>query len=34
MTTEELFYYLDSLPQRRSDLIPKVLNPKPLDLPE
>ena len=34
MTTEELFYYLDSLPQRRSDLLPKVLNPKPLDLPE
>lgn len=34
MTTEDLFYYLKGLPQRRSDLIPKVLNPKPLDLPE
>lgn len=34
MTTEEIFNYLNNLEQRRSDLIPKVLNPKPLDLPE
>jgi 5-hydroxyisourate hydrolase-like protein (transthyretin family) len=34
MTTEEIFNYLNSLEQRRSDLIPKILNPKPLDLPD
>lgn len=34
MTTEDLFNYLNNLTQRRSDLIPKILNPKPLDLPD
>lgn len=36
MTTEELFTYLlqfDGISERRSDLIPKILNPKPLNLP-
>ena len=31
MTTEQIFYYLENLKERRSDLIPKILNPKPLN---
>lgn len=31
MTTEELFDYLNNLEERRSDLIPKILNAKPLN---
>lgn len=34
MTTEEIFNYLNKLEQRKTDLIPKILNPKPLDLPD
>ena len=34
MTTEEIFCYLENLEERRSDLIPKILNPKPLECPE
>lgn len=34
MTTEEIFDYLNNLPDRRSDLIPKILNPEPIKCPE
>ena len=34
MTTEELYCYLENLKERRSDLIPKILNAKPLECPE
>ena len=34
MTTEEIYCYLENLEERRSDLIPKILNPKPLECPE
>ena len=31
MTTEQIYDYLNNLEERRSDLIPKILNPKPLN---
>lgn len=31
MTTEEIFCYLENLEERRGDLIPKIINPKPLE---
>lgn len=34
MTTEEIYCYLENLEERRSDLIPKILNPKPLECPD
>lgn len=34
MTTEELKHYLDEHPNRESYHIPKILNPKPIDLPD
>jgi hypothetical protein len=33
MTTEEIYDYLNNLSDRRSDLIPKILNPKPITCP-
>lgn len=33
MTTEEIFDYLNNLEERRSDLIPKILNPEPIKCP-
>lgn len=34
MTTEEIFDYLNNMTDRRSDLIPKIINPKPLNCKE